>query len=50
MSPTVAGQVLTFTPICGFLLSTLIFGGLITVDIFGGILLIAAGIVLTLRR
>jgi drug/metabolite transporter (DMT)-like permease len=50
MSPAVAGQVLTFTPICGFLLSTLIFGGLITVDIFGGILLIAAGIVLTLRR
>jgi drug/metabolite transporter (DMT)-like permease len=50
MSPAVAGQVLTLTPICGFLLSTLIFGGLITVDIFGGILLIAVGIVLTLRR
>jgi uncharacterized membrane protein len=38
------------TPICGFLLSTLIFGGAITVDIVAGILLIAAGIVLTLRR
>jgi drug/metabolite transporter (DMT)-like permease len=50
MSPAVAGQVLTLTPICGFLLSTLIFGGAITVDIVAGILLIAAGIVLTLRR
>jgi drug/metabolite transporter (DMT)-like permease len=50
MSPAVAGQVLTLTPICGFLLSALIFGGAITVDIVGGILLIAAGLVLTLRR
>ena len=50
MSPAVAGQVLTLTPICGFLLSSLIFGGAITVDIVAGILLIAAGLVLTLRR
>ena len=50
MSPAVAGQVLTQTPICGFLLSALIFGGAITVDIVAGILLIAAGLVLTLRR
>jgi drug/metabolite transporter (DMT)-like permease len=50
MSPAVAGQVLTLTPISGFLLSTLIFGGAITVDIVGGILLIAIGLVMTLRR
>jgi drug/metabolite transporter (DMT)-like permease len=50
MSPAVAGQVLTLTPIAGFLLSTLIFGGAITVDIVGGILLIAIGLVMTLRR
>ena len=49
MSPAVAGQVLTLTPICGFLLSTMIFGGAITVDIVVGILLIATGLVLTLR-
>ena len=50
MSPAVAGQVLTLTPIVGFLLSTVIFGGAITADIVGGILLIAIGLVLTLRR
>ena len=50
MSPAVAEQVLTLTPICGFLLSSLIFGGAISVDIVAGILLIAAGLVLTLRR
>jgi drug/metabolite transporter (DMT)-like permease len=50
MSPAVAGQVLTLTPISGFLLSTLIFGGAITLDIVAGILLIATGLVLTLRR
>jgi drug/metabolite transporter (DMT)-like permease len=50
MSPAVAGQVLTLTPICGFLLSSVIFGGAITIDIVAGILLIAAGLVLTLRR
>jgi len=50
MSPAVAGQVLTLTPIAGFLLSTLIFGGAITVDVVGGIVLIAIGLVMTLRR
>jgi drug/metabolite transporter (DMT)-like permease len=49
MSPAVAGQVLTLTPISGFLLSTLIFGGAITLDIVAGSLLIATGLVLTLR-
>ena len=49
MLPAVAGQVLTLTPISGFLLSTLIFGGEITADIVAGILLIAIGLVLTLR-
>jgi drug/metabolite transporter (DMT)-like permease len=49
MSPAVAGQVLTLTPISGFLLSTLIFGGAVTLDIVAGILLIATGLVLTLR-
>jgi drug/metabolite transporter (DMT)-like permease len=49
MSPAVAGQVLTLTPISGFLLSTLIFGGAITLEISAGILLIATGLVLTLR-
>jgi|GEM_PF-727183 len=49
MSPAVAGQVLTLTPISGFLLSTWIFGGAITLDIVAGILLIATGLVLTLR-
>ena len=49
MSPAVAGQVLTLTPISGFLLSTLIFGGAISLDVVVGILLIAIGLVLTLR-
>src|SRR5216683_6117130 len=50
MSPVMAGQVLTLTPICGFFLSTMIFGGAITVDVVASILLIALGLVLTLRR
>jgi len=50
MSPAVAGQVLTLTPISGFLLSTMIFGGAITADIVGSILLISIGLVLTLRQ
>jgi len=49
MSPAVAGQVLTLTPISGFLLSTLIFGGAISLDVVVGILLIVIGLVLTLR-
>ena len=50
MSPVGAGQVLTLTPISGFFLSTMIFGGAITVDVVASILLIAVGLVLTLRR
>ena len=49
MSPAVAGQVLTLTPISGFLLSTLIFGGAISLDVVVGILLIVIGLALTLR-
>jgi drug/metabolite transporter (DMT)-like permease len=49
MSPAVAGQVLTLTPISGFLLSTLIFGGAISLDVVVGIPLIVIGLVLTLR-
>jgi hypothetical protein len=47
MSPVMAGQVLTLTPICGFFLSMMIFGGAITVDVVASILLIAIGLVLT---
>ncbi len=50
MSPVMAGQVLTLTPISGFFLSTMIFGGAVTVDVVASILLIAIGLVLTLRR
>jgi len=50
MSPAVAGQVLTLTPICGFLLSSVIFGGAITIVIVAGIMLFGTGLVLTLRR
>jgi drug/metabolite transporter (DMT)-like permease len=50
MSPVMAGQVLTLTPISGFFLSTMIFGGTVTVDVVASILLIAMGLVLTLRR
>ena len=49
MSPVVAGQVLTLTPIGGFFLSTMIFGGALTADIVASILLIVIGLVLTLR-
>src|SRR6266404_3023621 len=48
MSPVMAGQVLTLTPISGFFLSTMIFGGAVTVDVVASILLIAIGLVLTL--
>jgi len=44
-----AGQVLTLTTISECSLSTLIFGGAITVNIVASILLIAIGLVLTLR-
>ena len=49
MSPVMAGQALTLTPISGFFLSTMIFGGAVTVDVVASIVLIAIGLVLTLR-
>jgi len=45
----VAGQVLTLTPIVGFLLSTAMFGGAITLDMAASIALIVAGLAVTLR-
>jgi drug/metabolite transporter (DMT)-like permease len=50
MPAATAGQVLTLTPIGGFVLSTLIFGGTITADVVLSIVLIVGGIVVTLRR
>jgi drug/metabolite transporter (DMT)-like permease len=49
LPPAVAGQVLTLTPIGGFLLSTLMFGGTVTGDMLASIGLIVAGLALTLR-
>ncbi len=45
MSAVVAGQVLALTPICGFLLSIVIFGGAVS----GDVVVIVAGVILTLR-
>ncbi|HXO01959.1 MAG TPA: DMT family transporter [Stellaceae bacterium] len=50
MPAAMAGQVLTVTPIGGFVLSLLIFGGTLTLDVIVSILLIVAGIFVTLRR
>jgi drug/metabolite transporter (DMT)-like permease len=50
MPAATAGQVVTLTPIGGFVLSTLIFGGTISADVVLSIALIAGGIFLTLRR
>jgi drug/metabolite transporter (DMT)-like permease len=50
MPAAMAGQVLTLTPIGGFVLSLLIFGGTLSVDVLVSILLIVAGIFVTLRR
>lgn len=50
MPAAVAGQVLTLTPIGGFVLSTLIFGGEMTADVVVSIVLIISGILVTLRR
>jgi drug/metabolite transporter (DMT)-like permease len=44
------GQVLTLTPIGGFLLSALIFGGTVSADIVLSVMLIVGGIFVTLRR
>jgi drug/metabolite transporter (DMT)-like permease len=49
MPAATAGQVLTLTPIGGFVLSTLIFGGTVTADVVLSIVLIVAGILVTLR-
>lgn len=50
MPAATAGQVLTLTPIGGFVLSTAIFGGTVTTDMTVSIVLIVAGIFVTLRR
>ena len=50
MPAATAGQVLTLTPIGGFVLSTALFGGAVTFDIAISIVLIVAGIFVTLRR
>jgi len=50
MSATVAGQVLTLTPIGGFVLSLVMFGGVLSLDVLASIALIVAGIFITLRR
>ena len=50
MPAAMAGQVLTLTPVGGFILSTLIFGGALTLDVLVSIILIVAGIFVTLRR
>jgi drug/metabolite transporter (DMT)-like permease len=49
MPAATAGQVLTLTPIGGFVLSTLIFGGTVTADVVLSIVLIVGGILVTLR-
>ncbi len=50
MPAATAGQVLTLTPIGGFVLSTVLFGGAVTLDVAISIALIVAGIFVTLRR
>jgi drug/metabolite transporter (DMT)-like permease len=50
MPAATAGQVVTLTPIGGFILSILIFGGTVTADAAVGIALIVGGIVITLRQ
>jgi drug/metabolite transporter (DMT)-like permease len=50
MPAAMAGQVLTLTPIGGFVLSLLLFGGTLTGDVAVSIVLIVAGIFVTLRR
>ncbi len=50
MPAATAGQVLTLTPVGGFVLSLVIFGGALTADVVVSIALIVAGIAVTLRR
>ena len=49
MPAATAGQIMTLTPILGFLLSTAVFGGAISWDVVLSIALIIAGIVVSLR-
>lgn len=49
MPAATAGQVLTLTPIGGFVLSTLIFGGSVTAEVVASIVLIVTGIFVTLH-
>jgi drug/metabolite transporter (DMT)-like permease len=49
MPAATAGQVLTLTPIGGFVVSTLIFGGTVSADVVLSIVLIVGGIFVTLR-
>jgi drug/metabolite transporter (DMT)-like permease len=50
MPAAMAGQVMTLTPIGGFVLSTWLFGGAVTADVIASIVLIVAGICVTLSR
>ena len=50
MPAAMAGQVMTLTPIGGFVLSAWLFGGAITADVVASIVLIVAGICVTLGR
>jgi drug/metabolite transporter (DMT)-like permease len=50
MPAATAGQVLTLTPIGGFVLSLAIFGGTLSIDVVVSIVLIIGGIFVTLRR
>jgi drug/metabolite transporter (DMT)-like permease len=50
MPAATAGQVLTLTPIVGFVLSTWMFGGPLTADVVLSVVLIIGGILMTLRQ
>jgi drug/metabolite transporter (DMT)-like permease len=50
MPAAAAGQVLTLTPIGGFVLSTALFGGALSAEVVVSIALIVGGIFVTLRR
>jgi drug/metabolite transporter (DMT)-like permease len=50
MPAATAGQMLTLTPVGGFVLSLLIFGGRLTPDVIVSLALIVGGIFVTLRR
>jgi hypothetical protein len=50
MPAATAGQVMTLTPIGGFILSTWLFGGTVGTDVIVSIVLIVAGISVTLAR